>query len=166
MANSIAIPIVSMKRIFPLALILATVLSSGCADLYPSRVDNRDFALDTYSLSPPLIERASSRAQRFWAKHSARYGADPNLLAVEAYLVDMGELGVSFRTKLDHSETSASAFQAGIQTDAISVTCVILFDTKTNKPYTDTSYIFVDTPSIGTVIHVGNLVARYIGRGG
>jgi hypothetical protein len=141
------------------------VLGSGCSSLYPSRIDNRNFAVDTYPLGSTLMERAALRAQRFWVKHAARYGSEPNLLAVEAYTVDNGELGVEFSVKIDHSETTASASQFGVQNDSQSVTCVMIFDTKTGRLYNTAGYIFVDTPSIGTIIHVDNLVARYIGRG-
>jgi hypothetical protein len=147
-------------------LSLMTFLLSGCSSLYPSRVDNRNFAVDTYQLHPRQIQAAETRAVSFWRKNAARYGADPTLLAVEASSVNAIDLGVPFSAKVDHSDTTASYFNHGVYSDAQTVTCVMIFDTKTNHLLGRNGYIFVDTPSIGTVIHVESLVARYIGRGG
>ena len=155
-----------MKTFLGLLFLLLTIaLYSGCSSLSPSRTDNRDFAVDTYPLNQAPMDQAALRAQRFWARHAAQYGAEPNLLAVEAYMVDSGVLGASFTAKIDHSETTASYSIRGASDGTQSVTGVVIYDIKTGRLYDTTGYIFVDTPSIGTVIHVGNLVTRYIGRG-
>ena len=155
-----------MKTFLGLLFLLLTIaLYSGCSSLYSSRTDNRDFAVDTYPLAQAPMDQAALRAQRFWARHAAQYGAEPNLLAVEAYMVDSGVLGASFTVKINHSETTASYSIRGASDGTQSVTGVVIYDIKTGRLYDTTGYIFVDTPSIGTVIHVGNLVARYIGRG-
>ena len=155
-----------MKTFLGLLFLLLTIaLYWGCSSLYSSRTDNRDFAVDTYPLDQAPMDQAALRAQRFWARHAAQYGTEPNLLAVEAYMVDSGVLGASFTVKINHSETTASYSKRGARDGTQSVTEVVIYDIKTGRLYDTTGYIFVDTPSIGTVIHVGNLVARYIGRG-
>lgn len=156
----------TMKTFLGLLFLLFTIaLYSGCSSLYSSRIDNRDFAVDTYPLNQAPMDQAALRAQRFWARHAVQYGAKPNLLGVEASMVDSGELGASFTAKIYHSETTASYAKRGARDGTQSVTVVVIYDIKTGRLYDTTGYIFVDTPSIGTVVHVGNLETRYIGRG-
>jgi hypothetical protein len=148
------------------ASVLSCLLFFGCSNLYSSHADNRDFAVDTYPLPQTSVNEAATRAQRFWTKHSSDYGPQPALLAVEAYMVDTGELVPLFSARMSHSETTASYYaQHGFRNDDQSVTGVVIYDTKAGRLLDSTGYIFVDTPSIGTIIHVRNLVARYIGRG-
>jgi hypothetical protein len=154
----------------PFALCFAAFLPlltfSGCSSLYPSRTDSRDFAVDTYPIEQTAMNEAATRAQRFWTKHSANYGPEPGLLAVDAYMVDTGVLGPDFSVKMNRSETTASYHaQHGFHNDTQSVTGVVIYDIKTGHLLDTTGYVFVDTPSIGTIIHVRNLVVRYIGRG-
>jgi hypothetical protein len=81
-------------------------------------------------------------------------------------MFDTSVLGPDFSAKMDRSETTASYYaQHGFHNDPQPVTGVVIYDLTTGRLLDTTGYIFVDTPSIGTVIHVGNLVARYIGRG-
>jgi hypothetical protein len=156
-------PILS-ALLFPVTLSFA--LFSGCSSLYPSRTDYRDFAVDTYPINQPAMNEAVMRAQRFWTRYGTKYGAQPNLLAVDAYMLDSGVLGPDFTAKMNRSETSASYFaQHGFHNDTQSVTGVVIYDSKTGRLLNTTGYVFVDTPSIGTVVHVRNLVVRYIGRG-
>jgi hypothetical protein len=148
-----------------LFLVLTIALNPGCSSLYPPRTDNRDFAVDTYPLNQAIMDQAALRAQKFWAKRAAQYGSEPSLLAIEAYMVDSGVLDYSFIAKINRSETTASYDKRGARDGTQSVTVVVLFDLKTGRLYDKTGYIFVDTPSIGTAIHVGKLVARFIGWG-
>jgi hypothetical protein len=159
----------SMKcqfRLLFLMLLSSSFLFPGCSSLYPPRTDNRDFAVDTYPIMQTAMDAAAIRARRFWARHSTKYGTQPNLLAVEAYMFNTDVLGPGFSAKINRSETTASYYaHDGFHNDSHSVTGVVIYDLKAGSLLDKTGYVFVDTPAIGTVIHIGNLVARYIGRG-
>jgi hypothetical protein len=148
-----------------ISVLIPAIIVAGCTTLTSTRVDSRNFAVDTYQPGPQQAAVADRRAKQFWAKNSGRYGAEPRLLAVVCGLVNASDLGVPFSAKVDHSETTATYFNHGIYSDSQIVTGVMIFDTKTNQLIARQGYIFVDTPSMGTMIHVQDLTVRYIGRG-
>ena len=49
----------------------------GCAE--SDRVDNRNFAIDTYSPTPNEIELAEQRARKYWATHASALWLEPGL---------------------------------------------------------------------------------------
>jgi hypothetical protein len=150
-------------RVRMIFILIPAIVLTGCTNLISSRVDNRDFAVDTYQPGPQQVAIAEQRAKRFWAKNSRRYSPEPSLLAVACGLVSASDLGVPFSAKVDRSETTATYFNHGVYADLQTVTGVMIFDTKTNQLIQSQGYIFVDTPSVGTVIKVQNLTARYVG---
>src|SRR5258708_17390640 len=68
-----------IKRLLTLPCILFWVVA-GKAD----SIDQRNFALDTFSPTPNDVRVAEKRVQTYWNKHKAQYGAKTRYLAVEA----------------------------------------------------------------------------------
>jgi len=129
------------------------------------KIDNRDFAIDTCYPTQNEIALAETRASRFWAKHSSRFGAEPRFLAVETSKIfpdEVQDLGA----KLINSETTASAFSRGDDSYSdLQLLGVMIYDTKTGHFVSNQGYISVDTPPRGRVARFGPYIARYIGWG-
>ena len=47
--------------------------------LRAEKIDNRNFAIDTFSPTQNEIRLAEQRARNYWAKHAARFGSNPGL---------------------------------------------------------------------------------------
>jgi hypothetical protein len=103
-----------MKSIF-LVCLCATMI--GCAE--SDRVDNRNFAIDTYSPTPNEIQLAEQRARKYWTTHATRFGSNPVYLAIETSKVFPSEVQLLW-PKLINSETTASFFPKSAEA---SVTC-------------------------------------------
>jgi hypothetical protein len=154
-----------MNRSFPLLFVFAVLLSS-CGTFYSTKVDKRDFAVDTYYLASNEMQSAERHARRYWQKNVNRLGTEPRYLAVTASSILAAELSAEFSTKLDRSETSGSYFTQGISSSSKQgLHGVMLFDTQTDRSVGPQGYIIVDTPSRGEIIHVAEYTARYIGGG-
>ena len=129
------------------------------------KIDNRDFAIDTCYPTQNEIALAETRASRFWAKHSSRFGVEPRFLAVETSKIfpdEVQDLGA----KLINSETTASAFSRGDDSYSdLQLLGVMIYDTKTGHFVSNQGYISVDTPPRGRVARFGPYIARYIGWG-
>jgi hypothetical protein len=69
------------------ALLLTTV-----QELRAEKIDNRNFAIDTYYPTPNEIQLAEQRARKYWAKHASRFGNNPLYLAVETSKIFPGEV--------------------------------------------------------------------------
>ena len=131
------------------------------------KIDNRDFAIDTCYPTQNEIGLAEARARRFWAKHSSRFGQEPRFLAVETSKIFPGEVQ-DLWPKLINSETTASFFSYGIQSNTYSnlqLLGIMIYDTKTGRFVSNQGYISVDTPPRGRVARFGPYIARYIGWG-
>ena len=50
--------------------LVSAFLLTALATLRSEKVDNRDFAIDTYYPTPNEIQLAEARAGRFWTKHA------------------------------------------------------------------------------------------------
>lgn len=132
-----------------------------------TKVDSRDFAVDTYYPASNEIRLAEHRAHQYWQKNSARLGAEPRYLAVEASSLLAAELSAEFSIKLDHSETSGAYFTQGISSSSKQgISGVMIFDTQTDRSVGPQGYIIVNTPSRGRIVRVADYTARYIGAGG
>jgi hypothetical protein len=68
-----------MKRLLILTCILFWVVAGKAES-----IDQRNFALDTFSPTPNDVRVAEKRVQAYWNKHKAQYGANTRYLAVEA----------------------------------------------------------------------------------
>ncbi len=135
--------------------------------LHAEKIDYRNFAIDTCYPSPNAIRLAEGRARAYWAKHAARFGAEPKFLAVETSKVFPGEVQ-DLWTKLINSETTASFFSHGLKSNSYSnlqLLGIMIFDTGTGRIIGNQGYISVDTPPRGSVARFGPYIARYIGWG-
>jgi hypothetical protein len=154
-----------MNPSFPLFFAFA-VLVSGCGTFSSTKVDKRDFAVDTYYPASNEMQLAERHARQYWQKNVSRFGTEPRYLAVTASSVLAAELNSEFSIKLDRSETSGSYFTQGISSSSKQgIHGVMLFDIQTDRSVGPQGYIIVDTPSLGEIIRVGEYTARYIGGG-
>jgi hypothetical protein len=143
------------------------MLLSACGTMNSAKVDNRDFAVDTYYPASNEIRLAEQRAHQYWQKNSGRLGAEPRYLAVEASTLLAAELSAEFSIKLDRSQTSGAYFTQGISSNSKQgLSGVMIFDTQTDRSVGPIGYIIVDTPSRGRIVRVADYMARYIGAGG
>ena len=135
--------------------------------LHAEKIDNRNFAIDTFFPTPDAIQLAEGRTRAYWAKHASCFGRDPRFLAVETSKIFLGEVQ-NLRTKLINSETTASFFSHGVESNTYSnlqLLGVMIFDTRTGRFVSNQGYISVDTPPRGSVARFGPYIARYIGWG-
>jgi hypothetical protein len=154
-----------MYRKSSLLFIFAALLSA-CSTTNSTKVDHRDFAIDTYYPASNEIQLAEHRAREYWQKNGIRFGTEPRYLAVEASSLVAAELNAAFSIKLDHSQTSGAYFTQGISSSSKQgVFGVMIFDTLTDRSVGPQGYIIVDTPSRGQVVRVADYTARYIGAG-
>src|SRR5438876_12087010 len=75
--NSVKTARNAMKWIF-LVFLCAGLISCIQSD----RVDDRNFAIDTYYPTPNEVQLAEQRARKYWAKHATRFGSNPAYLAI------------------------------------------------------------------------------------
>src|ERR1700730_669681 len=73
----------------------------GCAN--SERVENRDYAFDTYYPTPNEIQLAQRRAQRYWQKNSQRFKNPTKYLAVYATSIVQGDVNQDLYSKLMNS---------------------------------------------------------------
>jgi len=148
------------------SLLFIFALLSACSTTNSTKVDHRDFAIDTYYPASNEIQLAEHRAREYWQKNGIRFGTEPRYLAVEASSLVAAELNAAFSIKLDHSQTSGAYFTQGISSSSKQgVFGVMIFDTLTDRSVGPQGYIIVDTPSRGQVVRVADYTARYIGAG-
>lgn len=148
------------------SLLFIFALLSACSTTNSTKVDHRDFAIDTYYPASNEIQLAEHRAREYWQKNGIRFGTEPRYLAVEASSLVAAELNAAFSIKLDHSQTSGAYFTQGISSSSKQgVFGVMIFDTLTDRSVGPQGYIIVDTPSRGQVVRVADYMARYIGAG-
>jgi hypothetical protein len=132
----------------------------GCAN--SERVENRDYAFDTYYPTPNEIQLAQKRAQRYWEKNSQRFKDSTKYLAVYATSIVQGDVNQDLYAKLINSETTASFFQTY---SSLNASCIMIYDTATNRIVGNLGYASVDLPPRGSVARWAGYTARYIGWG-
>ncbi len=129
------------------------------------KIDNRNFAIDTYFPNANEIQLAERRVRRFWEKNATRFGPEPRYLAVEvSQLTSYPGIG----PKLMFSQTTTSWYAHGNHQGSFSeleLTGVMIYDTKMGRFVSNQGYVSVDTPNRGGVARFGRYVARYIGTG-
>jgi hypothetical protein len=154
-----------MNRTRSLLFVLAAVLSA-CSTFVSTKVDKRDFAVDTYYPAVNEVQLAQQRARQYWQKYADRLGTEPRYLVVIASSILASELNAEFSIKLDRSETSAAYFTQGISSSSKQgVRGFIIFDTQTDRAVGPQGYIIIDIPSRGQIVRVADYTARYIGTG-
>jgi hypothetical protein len=132
----------------------------GCT--FSDRVDNRNFAIEAYSPTPNEIQLAQRRAQNYWQKNSQRFKSPTRYLAVATTSVLQGDVVQNLYTKFINSETTASYFSQSENT-VLNATCIMIYDTATNRLINNIGYITLDLPPRGSVARWDNYTARYIG---
>ena len=131
--------------------------------LRAEKIDNRNFAIDTYYPTPNEIRLAEQRARKYWEKHAARFGSNPVYLAVETSKIFPGEVQ-NLWPKLINPETTASFFAQGFDNYSnLQLRGIMIFDTRTSHFVSNRGFISVDTPPLGHLARFDNYIARYIG---
>jgi hypothetical protein len=133
----------------------------GCAN--SERIENRDYAFDTYYPTPNEIQLAQQRAQRYWEKNSQRFKGATQYLAVYTTSVFQGDVNQDLYSKLISSETTTNFFETY---SSLNASCIMIYDTATNRFVSNVGYASVDLPPRGAVARWGGYTARYIGWGG
>lgn len=148
-------------------VLLFALLSTSLSVLRAERIDNRNFAIDTYYPTPNEIRLAEQRARKYWTKHAARFGPNPVFLAIETSKIFPGEVQ-NLWPKLINSETTASFFSHGLDKQTYSnleLLGIMIFDTRTGHFVSNRGLISVDTPPRGSIARFDDYIARYIGFG-
>src|SRR3984957_21095277 len=154
-----------MNRFVSLLFLFVARLPA-CESFDSTKVDKRDYAVDTYYPGVNEARLAERHAQQYWEKNASRLGPEPRYLIVTASSLLAAELSAEFSVKLDRSETSGAYFTQGISSSSKQgLHGIMLFDTQTDRSVGSQGYILVDTPSRGQVIHLAQYTARYIGGG-
>jgi hypothetical protein len=155
-----------MNRLVSLFFVFV-ILLPACESFDSTKVDKRDYAVDTYYPGSNEIRLAERHAQEYWEKNANRLGPEPRYLIVTASSLLASELNAEFSVKLDRSETSGAYFTQGISSSSKQgVRGVMIFDTQANRTIGPQGYIMVDLPSRGQIVRVADYTARYIGAGG
>ena len=84
--------------------------------LRAEKIDNRNFAIDTYYPTPNEIRLAEQRAAQILEKACCKIWLNPVYLAVETSKIFPGEIQ-DLWPKLINSETTASFFSHGLDAD-------------------------------------------------
>jgi hypothetical protein len=133
----------------------------GCAN--SDRVDNRNYAFDTYYPTANEIQLAQKRAQRYWQKNSHRFQGATKYLAVDATSIVQGDVNQDLYAKLINSETTTSFFETY---SSLNASCIMIYDSATDEFVSNFGYASVDLPRRGAMAHWDGYTARYIGWGG
>jgi hypothetical protein len=152
----------SRSEFLAVAFLLAALLP-----LRAEKIDNRNFAIDTYTPTPNEIRLAEQRARKYWEKHAAKFGPNPVFLAIETSKIFPGEVQ-NLWPKLIRSETTASFFSHGLDEQTYSdleLRGIMIFDIRTSHFVSNRGFISVDTPRLGSLARFNNYIARYIGFG-
>jgi len=153
----------SRSRVLFLAFLFAALSPVGA-----EKIDNRNFAIDTYYPTPNEIRLAEERAREYWQKHAARFGSDPAYLAIETSKIFPAEIQ-NLWPKLINSETTASFFAHGLDKQTYSnleLRGIMIFDIRTGHFVSNQGFVAVDTPRLGGVARFDSFIARYIGFAG
>jgi hypothetical protein len=149
-----------MIKLFSVLFLCSLLPLSGCT--LSDRVDNRNFAVDTYSPTPNEIQLAQRRAQRYCQKNSKQFSQTTTYLAVPTMSIGQGEFGPDLDPKLSKSETTASFFSQS-ENAILNATCIMIYDTASDRFVSNSGYLSLELPPLGSVAHWENYLARYIG---
>lgn len=153
-----------MNRI---GILIFALLLTTLQLLQAEKIDQRNFAIDTYYPNPNEIRLAEQRARKYWEKHAASFGSNQVYLAVETSKIFPGEVQ-SLYPKLIYSETTGSFFAHGIDQQTYSdlqLRGIMIFDVRTSHFVSNRGFISVDTPPRGSLARYDTYIARYIGTG-
>jgi hypothetical protein len=111
-----------LREQFGILLLFLLLALSGCT--FPDQVDERNFAVDTYSPNANETQLALQRAQRYWQKNWARFSQTKHL-AVATTRVLQGDIWADLYPKINSSETTASYFSQSEDT-VLDATCIMI----------------------------------------
>src|SRR6202795_1643577 len=157
--------IVSRKRIRLMrraGFLFFAFLLTALPVLRAEKIDNRNFAFDTYYPTPNEIQLAEQRARKYWAKHAARFGSNPFYLAVLTSIIFPGVVQ-GLTLKLNLSETTASNRRRSYS--YLEIKGVMIFDIRTGHFVGNMGFMSVDTQPLGSLARFDHYIARYIGFG-
>jgi hypothetical protein len=144
-----------------LAIFSWVAVLSGCVTS-STRIDPRDFAVSTCDLTEQQLALAQTRAREYLNRYPGVAG-EVRLVAVIADSVFPSEVA-DLWVKLGRSQTSSSAYlQRRGQT--FRLWCVAVLDRSTLVPVTSQGYLLANTPARGEVVHLGDRIVLYVGRG-
>ena len=149
-----------MKRLLTFTCILFSVVAGK-----GESIDQRDFALDTFSPTPNDVRVAEKRVQTYWNKHRAQYGANTRYLAVEAGAILSADLMDPW-PKLINSQTANDFFSHGGRDiySSLNVTGIQIYDTSNNR-FVGPGFVSVDLPRRNHLARWDGYIARFIGTG-
>jgi len=149
-----------IKRFLTLTCILFWVVAGKAES-----IDQRDFALDTFSPTPNDVRVAEKRVQTYWNKHKAQYGANTRYLAVEAGAILAGDV-LDVWPKLINSETANDFFAHGGRNtySNLNLTGIQIYDTSNNR-FVGPGFVSVDLPRRNHLARWDGYIARFIGTG-
>ena len=139
-------------------LICLCLLLAGCAS--SGKVDNRNYAFDTYDPTPNEIQLAQKRAQRYWAKNWQRLKNPAKYLAVYVTSIDQGDVNQDLYSKLINSQTTTNFFETY---SSLNASCIMIYDPATNSFVSNQGYASVDLPARGAIARWDGYTAKYIG---
>lgn len=132
------------------------------------RVDNRNFAIDTYYPNPNELRLAEMRARDYWGRKAGHSTNEPPYLAVTAGVVLPSEITQNLSAKLRGAETTASVLAHGGEDLAYHdfvLHGIVIVDARTGRLVNDRGYVAADTPHLGEVARFGDCFATFIGPG-
>ena len=152
-------------RMISLRILFLASLVAALQPVAAEKIDNRNFAIDTYFPTPNEIHLAEERARKYWQRHAAKFGTEPPYPAVETSKIFPSEVQ-NLWPKLINSETTASFFAHGLDKQTYSsleLRGIMIFDIRTGHFVSNQGFIAVDTPRLGGLARFDNYIARYIG---
>jgi hypothetical protein len=151
-----------MKRSLYTITVVVLLLSS-CAQFGTDR--KTDLAIDTYVPSRDALGLAERRAKEYWVKHREQLGRDTRYLAVQSDTIFSDEIPDLYAKLINSPAVNASDLEDFGNDSELSMYCVNIFDTETEKLVSQEGYAVVDLPGRGKLARFGPYTARYIGSG-
>ena len=150
-----------MKSLYIMLLCLCPPLI-GCA--VADKVDNRNFAVDTYYPNRNEMHAAQQRVQRYCQNNWQGSPSPTRYLAVYTTSAFLGSIVQDLYPKLINSETTGS-FLSHAYNSEVNASCIMIYDTVANRFVSNSGYVSVDLPQRGSVARWDVYIAKYIGRG-
>jgi hypothetical protein len=142
-------------------IIVFVLLLSSCGQFETGH--QTDLAIDTYVPSKDALGLAEKRAKEYWVKHREQIGRDTRYLAVQSDTIFSDEIPDLYAKLINSPAVNASDLEDFGNDSELSMYCVNIFDTETEKLVSQEGYAVVDLPGRGKLARFGPYTARYIG---
>lgn len=142
---------------------VVVLLLSSCAQFETDHKTN--LAIDTYVPSGDALSLAERRAKEYWVKHREQIGRNTRYLAVQSDTIFSDEIPDLYAKLINSPAVNASDLDDFGNDGELSMYCVNIFDTETEKLVSQEGYAVVDLPERGKLARFGPYTARYIGSG-